>query len=133
MINMAEARTDKKFLCRLADLPENTTRGFLVSIGTGDEIGDETGEESGNKKDRLDLILWHQGGGIRAFKNSCPHLHMPLETFPDRFLNSSGEGLICSTHGAQFDKNGKCFSGPCLGRSLQELAIEIDDGNIMLA
>lgn len=114
---MTAAKTDRTVLYRLADLPENATRG--VSSGAGE--------------DRLDLILWHQGTRIRVFKNSCPHLHLPLETFPDRFLNSSGDGLICSAHGAQFDKNGKCFAGPCLGHSLQQLEIEIDDGNIVLA
>ena len=106
-------------LCPLDTVPPGTARGISLP---GDAV------------DRpLDIIVWHHATGPKAFKNSCPHLGMPLETFPDRFLTADGASLICSTHGAMFDAAGVCFSGPCKNQGLPPLPIKIEDGNIILA
>jgi nitrite reductase/ring-hydroxylating ferredoxin subunit len=58
----------------------------------------------------------------------------PLETFPDKFLDQTGEILICSTHGARFRvKDGFCIIGPCEGASLDALPVQVIDGNVTLA
>lgn len=111
-----------RILCRLADMPEDATRGFIL-----------TGEDG----QRLDIIVWRDGDALRGFVNQCPHLGLPLETFPDRFLSADGRHLICSAHGAQFDASGACFAGPCKGAALVPLALGLEekDGEtlIMLA
>ena len=72
-------------------------------------------------------------GEARGFVNRCPHLFLPLETFPDRFLTANGAALVCSAHGAMFDGTGQCFAGPCMGDRLLRLDIELDDAkNIVL-
>ncbi len=105
-------------ICRLADMPEDQARGFTLN---------------GPHDGRLEVIIWRDADGIRGFVNQCPHLGLPLETFPDRFLSADGTHLICSAHGAQFDADGACFAGPCKGDALTGLALTIDDKHIMLA
>ena len=73
----------------------------------------------------LDLIIWHTPEGIRGFVNRCPHLGLPLETFPNRFLNASGDALVCSAHGAHFDATGHCLAGPCAGKDLVPLELDV--------
>ena len=75
----------------------------------------------------LDLIIWHTQGGFRGFVNRCPHLGLPLETFPDRFLNALGDKLVCSAHGALFDATGHCLAGPCAGKRLVPLELDVRD------
>lgn len=87
---------------------------------------------SGPDGERLDIIIWREGDVLRGFVNQCPHLGLPLETFPDRFLSADGTHLICSAHGAQFDAEGACFAGPCKGASLQQLDLRIVDEMIIL-
>ena len=96
----------------------------------------ELSEAIGSEK--LNIIIWrdaaHDGAeNLAAFVNQCPHLGLPLETFPDRFLAANGESLICSAHGAQFDKKGTCFAGPCEGRALVALALQLAGDDILIA
>lgn len=109
----AEALT----LCALADMPDRGARGFELTRANGD---------------RLDVIVWRDGDHLRGFINKCPHLGLPLETFPDRFLSADGRRLICSAHGAQFDANGACFAGPCKGQSLTPMPVRLDGQMIVL-
>jgi nitrite reductase/ring-hydroxylating ferredoxin subunit len=91
-------------VCAVADMPENGARGFTL---TGADV-------------------------LRGFVNKCPHMGLPLETFPDRFLSADGERLICSAHGAQFDFDGACFVGPCKGEHLYPLDLRIENRMIIL-
>ena len=104
-------------VCALADLPDKTARGFEFETPDG---------PSG-------LIVWRDGDALRGFLNHCPHLGLPLETFPDRFLSADGRHLICSAHGARFDFEGACFAGPCRGRALAGVALTLEDGQIRVA
>lgn len=109
----AEARR----ICALAELPADTARGFTLD---------------GPQDARLEIIVWHSGGAVLGFVNQCPHLGLPLETFPDRFLSADATHLICSAHGAQFDADGACFAGPCKGDALTRLNLHLRDGDIYL-
>ena len=80
------------------------------------------------------LIVVRQGGRAVAYVNACPHLGTPLETFPDKFLDYSGTRLMCSTHGASFRiADGFCLRGPCAGRALVKVPVELRDGAVVLA
>lgn len=107
--------TEAHRICALAELPEDTARGFTLN---------------GPANERLEVIVWNRGGVISGFVNQCPHLGLPLETFPDRFLSRDATHLICSAHGAQFDADGACFAGPCAGEALTPLALYERDGDI---
>lgn len=106
------------FLFKISDIPDGGAKGIV--IGSGTEV--------------LDVIVLRRGDKIFTYVNRCPHQGTPLETFPDRFLDQTGELLVCSTHGARFRvKDGACIQGPCEGASLEPLRVKVIDGKIMLA
>lgn len=79
------------------------------------------------------VFALRHGGQVRVFRNSCPHLDVPLEYRKDRYLSADGQRIICYAHGAQFlPHSGECVYGPCLGEHLQALAHRIEDGWLLL-
>jgi len=65
----------------------------------------------------------HQGR-LYLYRNSCPHTGVTLNWLPDQFLTEEGDYLQCSLHGALFRiEDGFCVRGPCVGRSLQTVAL----------
>jgi len=105
-------------LCQLGDIPDGGVKG----VGTG------------HGAEALDLILLRHGEKVTAYENRCPHQGTPLETFPDKFLDASGELLVCSTHGARFRvSDGVCVEGPCKGRGLKPLCVHVNGGNVVLS
>jgi nitrite reductase/ring-hydroxylating ferredoxin subunit len=106
------------FLCRIDELDDPGTRNVLLGAG----------------EDELDIVIVQSKGARYAYINSCPHQFIPLETFPNHFLTEDKRFLVCSGHGARFHLDtGKCYSGPCLGRGLDPLAIAEKDGALYLA
>jgi nitrite reductase/ring-hydroxylating ferredoxin subunit len=103
-------------LCRIADIAEGGARGFDPAPGgfTG-------------------LFAVRVGGAVRVYVNSCPHLGVPLDWAPHRFLSADGSRIVCATHGAEFrPEDGLCVSGPCLGETLQGVMITIKDDHILV-
>jgi len=104
-------------LCTVSDIPDGGAKGIDAAEGGVAE----------------DLILLRRGSEVFAFVNRCPHQGTPLETFPDKFLDQTGEILICSTHGARFRvRDGFCVDGPCEGASLEAIAIRIENGTVFV-
>lgn len=69
----------------------------------------------------------------RAYKNSCPHHYLPLNWNPHQFLDQNQQFIVCAMHLALFDKEtGHCIAGPCAGKSLIPLSIEITDRVVWL-
>jgi len=57
----------------------------------------------------------HQGQA-QAYLNRCTHVAMELDFQPDRFFDSTGQWLMCATHGATYSPStGECAGGPCRG------------------
>jgi len=105
-------------LCRLSDIPDGGAKG--VEIGRGAQA--------------RDIIVLRRGGNVFAYVNRCPHRGTPLETFPDHFLDQTGELLICSTHGARFRvRDGACLAGPCEGAALTAVSVHLSAGVVMLS
>ena len=74
-----------------------------------------------------------EGGGVRAYINSCPHVGLPLNLSGDHFFDTDGKLLLCQMHGACFrPEDGVCVSGPCEGESLKPLAVELRHGAVWL-
>jgi nitrite reductase/ring-hydroxylating ferredoxin subunit len=108
----------ERVICRLDDLDAGGARGF--SIGTGDWP--------------LRGFVVRINDQVRGFVNSCPHARHPLNFKPNQFLTMDGTLILCSSHGALFEKlTGYCVAGPCFGQSLQTLPLEVSDGYVMLA
>lgn len=108
----------KEFLCRIDELADPGTRNVVLGEG----------------EDELDIVIVRTKGAAFAYVNCCPHQFIPLETFPNHFLTEDKRFLVCSGHGARFQLDtGKCYSGPCLGKGLEPLAIAEKDGALYLA
>jgi len=105
----------KRALCRVDEIPDGGSRGFPPPPGgfTG-------------------LFAVRQGDRVHVYVNACPHLGLPLDWAPDRFLSQDGRHIVCSVHGALFHiDGGSCIFGPCRGNHLEVVLIEIVDGVIL--
>jgi len=103
-------------ICMTEDVPEREARAFDTSEGST-------------------IFITQRDGMFYAYKNLCPHLQVELEFLENQFLDQDQEYIQCSTHGALFNvETGECISGPCLGESLQKIAIQVhSDGGIYLS
>jgi len=84
--------------------------------------------------DAESLILHRDGDRVRAWLNICPHAGRRLDWAPGQFLKSRDGHLVCAVHGATFETTaGLCIAGPCRGESLRPVAVEVRDGEVVLA
>jgi nitrite reductase/ring-hydroxylating ferredoxin subunit len=108
----------ERVVCRLTELERNGARAFTLGAGDWPLRG----------------FVVHARDGVRGYVNRCPHAGHPLNLLPDRFLTSDGALILCTSHGALFEKTtGYCVAGPCAGRSLTPVALEIRDGFVLVA
>jgi len=102
-------------LCRLDHLPDPGGRAFSV-------------------EGRRPFFVVRRGGEAFGYLNRCPHAGTPLDWNPGTFLSWDKTEIQCSTHGAAFRiEDGLCIYGPCAGRSLQAVAVRVEDGVVRLA
>lgn len=107
--------TSSTRLCALHSIEEFSSRGFEL--------------ERGNQK--ISLFVVKKKQQVFVYKNSCPHIGIPLEWTEDQFLTSDKSLIICANHGALFAiETGECISGPCNGQHLAPIAHEIMNGDI---
>lgn len=84
--------------------------------------------------DAESLLLYRDGGQVRAWLNVCPHAGRRLDWAPGRFLKSKDGLLVCAVHGASFElQAGRCVAGPCIGESLRAVAVDVRDGLVVVA
>ena len=106
-------------LFAISDIAEGTSRVFTFSDADGR---------------RLEIFVHRVGCDAVAYVNRCPHAGHPLDWTPGRFLDTTGRLFQCASHGARFRiGDGFCVSGPCPGRYLTPVRIEIADGVIRAA
>ncbi|HYW76058.1 MAG TPA: Rieske 2Fe-2S domain-containing protein [Gammaproteobacteria bacterium] len=80
-----------------------------------------------------DYFVVRHGGMVSCFSNVCTHMQQPLNWAPNRFLNKSGEYIVCPAHGATYDSlSGECRGGPCNGRGLTSWSARVDKGRIIV-
>jgi nitrite reductase/ring-hydroxylating ferredoxin subunit len=107
-----------RVLCRVDELDATGCREF--SLGGGDWP--------------VRGFIVRAGTDVHAYLNRCAHMALPLNMLPDRFLTHDGSLLLCTAHGALFEKStGLCVAGPCPGQSLVRVAVEVAAGCVMLA
>lgn len=101
-------------LCRLNDLDE--MQSIEITI------------------DERRLFAIRQDNQLYAYWNSCPHLGIPLNWMPEKFLDLDGSLIQCSSHGALFQVGtGECIAGPCTGDHLQPVQLRIEGDNYYVA
>ena len=113
---MSEDARRRVDLCALGEIADPGTRGFEVDLG---------------ETELTRLFIVRRGELLAAYRNSCPHTGAPLEWLPDRFFDIDESFIQCAIHGALFrPEDGYCLRGPCVGQSLQRLALEVESGRI---
>ena len=104
-----------------------------IDVGSLDEL-----EDPGCREFRIGDGDWpfkgfvvRKGDTVVAYQNLCPHAGHPLNWKPDSFLTPDRDAIICASHGAMFTiESGECIAGPCPGRSLKPVAVDVRDGRI---
>ncbi|MBV9621806.1 MAG: Rieske 2Fe-2S domain-containing protein [Gammaproteobacteria bacterium] len=108
----------ERVICRLEELEAAGARGFTLGGGPWPLRG----------------FVVRAPGGVCGYVNRCPHAGHPLNLLPHRFLTADGALILCTAHGALFEKaTGLCVAGPCFGQPLQRLALEVRAGYVLLA
>jgi nitrite reductase/ring-hydroxylating ferredoxin subunit len=79
-------------------------------------------------------ILVRTARGVRAWRNLCRHLSVPLDhADPGRVITGDRRHLVCSQHGALYrPEDGLCIAGPCRGAALRPLQIAVTQGMVCL-
>lgn len=74
-----------------------------------------------------------QGDKVYAYQNFCVHVGHPLNWRPDSFLTKDKDAIICASHGAMYRiDTGVCAGGPCKGRELRKVAVEVREGAVFV-
>jgi len=107
----------ERVLCRLDDLRATGCREFRIGSGQWP----------------LRCFVVRAGEKVCAYVNRCAHQQLPLNLLPDRFLTHDGSMILCTAHGAIFEKStGYCVAGPCAGRLLEAVPVQVVAGYVML-
>ncbi|MDW8258340.1 MAG: Rieske 2Fe-2S domain-containing protein [Gammaproteobacteria bacterium] len=108
-----------RVLCRLDDIGHGGARGVVLAHRGWPLRG---------------LVVRLANGELRGYLNWCPHRGHPLNLRPHEFLTPDGAALQCRSHGAIFTKDtGACIAGPCNGRSLRPVPLQIVDQYVLLS
>ncbi len=101
-----------------------------------DDIPEGEGREwrSGQERGALSLLVVRRAGRVHGYVNACPHQWIALNDQPDRFTTFDHEWIVCASHGAVFRyEDGFCEDGPCAGKSLEPVPVEVVDGVVRVA
>lgn len=76
------------------------------------------------------FVLRHEGRLV-GYVNQCLHVPVEMDWQPGHFLDSAGEVILCSIHGAAYDpQSGICVGGPCGRGRLTALRVEERGGQV---
>ena len=104
-------------VCRFDELDDPGCREFRIGEGDWPFKG----------------FVVRQGGAVYAYQNHCMHVGHPLNWQPDEFLTPDGSQLICASHGAVYAiDSGLCTGGPCKGKSLRRVDVEVREGDVVV-
>jgi nitrite reductase/ring-hydroxylating ferredoxin subunit len=88
---------------------------FPVSVGAREAVG----------------FAIRYNGVAYGYLNRCAHVPVEMDWGPGEFFESSGNYLMCATHGALYlPDTGKCTAGPCHGARLHKICVIEKDGRI---
>ncbi len=105
-------------LCRLDEIADSAARGF-------DPLG----------QGRDTMFIVRRGAQVHGWRNFCPHYgHDRMAWVKDGYLTPDGDRIVCGAHGAEYEiETGLCVAGPCPGKTLTAVPLEIRDGLVFIA
>lgn len=78
------------------------------------------------------VIVLRDGDAVHAFVNACPHQYLPLDYRGPNLLSADGTRLLCTAHGASFDKTtGAALAGTDCG--LDVIPVRQNGDHIVIA
>lgn len=107
------------------------TATMEVAVGRLDELGDPGCREFtiGEGDWPFRGFVVRRGDEVFAYQNFCMHVGHPLNWMPDSFLTKDRKAILCASHGALYEiDSGLCFGGPCRGKRLRVVPLEVRDG-----
>jgi len=108
-------KEEKNFLCNIDDIEEGHVRRAIFPDGNSQQT----------------MILVRDDESAHAFENLCPHYNLPLDFKGDDFMHPERNLLRCKNHQALFRMNdGVCIEGPCVGKRLKVVDIEVIERKI---
>lgn len=114
---MTDTSLAEVIVCRFDALSDPDSREFRIGEGDWPFKG----------------FIVRRGDRVYAYQNYCMHVGHPLNWRPHRFLTEDGTQIICASHGAIYDiESGVCVSGPCPGKKLRTVEVEIRDGVVVV-
>lgn len=110
-------------VCALDEIPNRRARGFQLL---------RRAEDGGEKAWSIFIARW--GSQVFGYINRCPHQQVNLDWERQQFMDPNGLRLMCGKHGALFEiGTGRCVEGPCLGQSLEPVAVHVIDGDVCVS
>ena len=71
-------------------------------------------------------------GELHAYVNRCRHVPMTMDWFENRFLDESGEHIVCATHGGLYRPDtGECVAGPPAGKALTRVPLRVEGDRLI--
>jgi nitrite reductase/ring-hydroxylating ferredoxin subunit len=71
-------------------------------------------------------------GELHAWVNRCRHVPMTMDWVENRFLDETGEHIVCATHGGVYRPDtGECVGGPPLGRVLIRVPLRVEGEHLI--
>ena len=105
-------------LAALDEIADGAARNFVLQMKAG----------------RFHGFVVRKGDRVFGYRDSCPHMGLPLAQELDRYLASGGALILCSWHGALFEvESGRCVGGPCAGARLTPWSVVVHGDVIMTA
>ena len=105
-------------------------------VGLGSAASFHLSRNGGNGESRPFpiVVVRTLANGFVGYLNACPHEGRWLNIGAGEFFTDDRAFLRCGRHGARFEiESGLCVEGPCKGKSLERLAIEVADGDICIS
>jgi nitrite reductase/ring-hydroxylating ferredoxin subunit len=114
---LSETSQEHVVVCRFDDLSDPGSKEFTIGEGDWPFKG----------------FVVRKGEEVFAYQNYCVHAGHPLNWQPDSFLTKDGSRIICASHGAVYEiESGVCVSGPCPGKLLRAVPVEIRNGDLLV-
>jgi nitrite reductase/ring-hydroxylating ferredoxin subunit len=97
-------------LCTLAEIPPKGAREIVFGEG----------------HDSFCVLVLRSADGLRAYRNRCAHVPIPLNYEPDQFHVLENDVLMCAHPGAMYRiADGFCFDGPCEGATMSCVPVTV--------